>query len=211
VALLLILVVPCVLLGVATYRPSWYQPPSIDYNLLEEDKRTQLRLENEISAAVNRDDSVTIELDQDQVERWVAARHELWPGEVPSLGPFRQPQVDLLDENRFRVGALIEQAGVEAVVSATFQFEVTPETITVTWDHIHTGALRTPRTLIAKVARKASSRLGGRLSAAELEQAITDRKAALPNDFIWPNGKRRVRIAEMTIEGGELRVKLEPF
>lgn len=195
----------------ATYRPVWYQPRSIDYNLLEEDKRTQLRLENEISAAVNRDQPVTIELDQGEIDRWITARNELWPGDVPSLGPFRQPQVGLLGDNRFRVGALVEQAGVAAVVSATFQFEVTPETVTVTWDHINTGALPTPRTFIAKIARKASSRLGDRPSAAELEPAIMERKLALPNDFIWPNGKRRVRIAELTIEAEVLRVTLEPF
>ena len=167
--LVLLVLIPGSLLGVGaalTYRPAWYQPPSIDYNFLEEDKRIQLRLENEISAAVNRDEPATIELDQAQANRWIAAREELWPGEVPSLGPLRQPQLDLLGENRFRVGALVEQAGVEAVVSAAFRVEVRPETVTITCDQVNTGALRTPRTssdetsstAVAPYSRSGSSR-----------------------------------------------------
>jgi hypothetical protein len=212
--LLLLVLIPGGLLAIAgalTYRPSWYQPRSIDYARLEDDKRVQLRLENQISAALNRNESVTIEVDQDQANRWIVARDELWPGEVPSLGPLREPQLEFLGENRLRVGALVEQAGVEVVISGTFHFDLQPDTITVTWDHINTGALRSPRRLMAKAARRAARKLGGRLSAAEIEQAIVDGKVTMPNDFVWPNGKRRVRIAELTIKNGKLLVKLEPL
>jgi hypothetical protein len=208
VLVLLPLAVAGLLLGAGlalTCRPSWYQPLSIDYGRLQDDKRAQLRLENEISAALNRDRPIEIELDQDQVNRWIAARHELWPTEAPSLEPFRRPQILFRDGNHVRLAALVEHSGVQAVLSATFRFDLQADRLVVTWDAVHAGALPTPRRLIAKLARELADRL--RLA----EQAVTEGGLTLPVEGTWPNGKRRVRIADLSIRDGRARVRLEPL
>ncbi len=188
-----------------TCRPSWYQPASIDYGRLQDDKRAQLRLENEISAALNRNSPIEFELDQGQVNRWIAARHELWPAEAPSLEPFRRPQIVFLDGNRVRLGALLDRSGLQLVLSATFRLEAQADGLAVTWDAVRAGALPTPRRLIAEAARKLTDRLG-------LDrQALINGRMTLPIEGTWPNGKRPFRIVDLSISGGVLRVRLEPL
>jgi hypothetical protein len=193
-------------LGVAvTCRPSWYQPASIDYSRLQDDKRAQLRLENEISAALNHNSPIDIELEEAQLNRWIAARHELWPTEAPSLEPFQRPQVVFLDNNRVRLAALLAQSGIQIVLSATFRFDLQADGLVVAWDTVHAGALPIPRKLIEEAAQKLTDRLG--LG----EQAVTEGSMRLPIEATWPNGKRRFRIAAVSISDGVLRVSLEPL
>jgi hypothetical protein len=193
-------------LGAAlTCCPSWYEPPSIDYSRLQDDKRAQLRLENRISAALNDNRPVEFELDQAQVNRWIAARHELWPAEAPSFEPFERPQVVLLDGNRLRVGALLDHAGMQLVLSATLHLEAQPDGLVVNWDALRAGALPVPRRLIAGAARRLTDRL-------ELDsQALFNQSITLPVEATWPNGKRRFRIADLSIRAGVMRVSLEPL
>jgi hypothetical protein len=188
-----------------TCRPSWYQPVSIDYTLLEEDKRAQLRLENEISAALNSNRAIVIELEQAQVYRWIAARHELWPAEAPSLEPFERPQIVFLDGNRVRLGALVSHSGMRVVLSTTFHVELQPEAVVVTWGAVHAGALPTPQLLIEQSAQRAADRLD------LYQEAVTDGRVALPVEGTWPNGKRRVRITDLSIHDGRARLRLEPL
>lgn len=187
-----------------TCRPSWYQPLSIDYGRLQDDKRCQLRLENEISAALNHDRPIEIELDEARVNRWIAAREELWPAEAPSLEPFSRPQVVFLGGNRVRVGALLERSGMRVVLSATFRVDLQADRLVITWEAVRAGVLPTPRRLIEKAVRE----LAGRWRIAE--QALTEREMTLPIEGTWPNGKRRFRLADLSIGDGSVRVVLEP-
>jgi hypothetical protein len=190
--------------GTLTCRPSWYQPVSIDYGRLEDDKRAQLGLENRISAALNDRRPVEVELDEAQVNRWIAARHELWPTEAPSLEPFERPQIVFLSDNRVRVAALAKRAGVRVVLSATFRIDLQSDGIVVKCDAVHTGALPTPRRLIEKAAGTLADRL--RLDRATVSAGIM----TLPNEGTWPNGKRRFRITDLSIEDGRAHLKLAP-
>ena len=188
-----------------TCRPSWYQPVSIDYTHLQEDKRTQLRLENEISAALNNNRAVEIELEEAQVNRWIAARDELWPGETPSLEPFPRPQVVFLEPNRVRLAALVERSGMPVVLSATFQIDLQADGLVLSWERARAGVLPTPGKLIEQAARRLTRRL--RLD----EQAATAGQVTLPGEWTWPNGKRRFRLADLAINDGVLRVTLVPL
>ena len=191
--------------GALTCRPAWYQPVSIDYNLLESDKHTHARIENDISAALNSSEPIELEFDESSVNRWIAARNELWPGRAPSLDPFQQPQIRFLDGNRVRLGALVEQAGVKVVLSATFRVAAHGDAVAVTWDSVHAGALPTPGRLIEEAAEQLSE--GLRLG----DGALEGDTLTLPNEWTWPNGKRRFHVKHITIGDGILRVGLEPL
>jgi hypothetical protein len=207
VLVLLLLLALALLLYVAaalTCQPAWYQPHSIDYRRLEDDKRAQHRLENRISAALNDSRPVEFVLDQDQLNRWIAARDELWPGEVPSLAPFSRPQIMLEEGNRLRLAALVEHAGTRVVLSAVFRIDLQGETLVVRWGSVRAGALPTPGALLEDAARKLADRL------ALPDHAVGDDRITLPSAGRWPNGKRRFRVTGFAIGAGELRVRLEP-
>jgi len=208
---LLLVVLPLVVLAAVlcvgaalTCQPAWYQPRSIDYERLEDDKRAQHRLENTISATLNDDRPVEFSLDEAQLNRWIAARQELWPTELPSIDPFSRPQVLLENGNRLRLAARVEHSGMQVVLSAMFQVDLQADALVVTWDSVQAGALPTPRALLEKAARKVAERL-------DLpDHAVTDGRITLPNEWLWPNGKRPFRISGFLITSGELHVRLEP-
>lgn len=188
-----------------TCQPAWYQPLSIDYQRLEGDKSAQHHLENKISAALNENRSVRFTLDEARLNRWIAARDELWPAELPSIEPFSHPQVLLESGNRVRLAARVTHAGMQVVLSATFQVDLQPDGLVVTCDSVQAGALPAPRTLLEKAARKLAHRL-------DLpDHAVDNGRVTLTNEWLWPNGKRPCRISELSITDGELHARLEPL
>jgi len=191
--------------GAITCRPGWYQPASIDYTRLENDKRAQLDLENRISRDLNRGQPVEIELSQEQVNRWIAARDELWPGEVPSIEPFRRPQVFFLDDNRVRLAALVSKGGVRSVVSLTFRVRVAGEAVVFERGRMRAGVLPAPQRLLTEVLGRVAPRLN--LSETAFEQG----HFRVPAEGVWRNGRRRFRITDVTIHDGTARVRMEPL
>jgi hypothetical protein len=204
---LIAIIVPVALLcalAALTCQPAWYQPLSIDYDRLEDDKRAQHQLENKISAALNDNRPVEFTLDQAQLDRWIAARDELWPTEVPSIEPFSCPQVVFEDGNRVRLAAQVEHANMRVVLSAVFQADLQEDALVVTWNSVRAGVLPTPGTPLKDAVR----RLAGHLSLPD--HAVANDCITLPSGGLWPNGKRRFRIAEVAITAGKLHVRLEP-
>lgn len=191
--------------GALTCRPSWYQPASIDYALIEADKHAHLKIENDISAALNGNSPVVIELDEEQVNRWIAGRQQFWPGEVPSLAPFENPQVNFLADGSVRLAALVELANVEAVLSITFRFELSGEDVIVKWEGARAGALPAPTALLNELAQAIADRLN--LD----DRVLSGSEFTLPNEATWPNGKRRFRVTQIAIEPGSARVELKPL
>jgi hypothetical protein len=37
-----------------------------------------------------------------------------------------------------------------------------------------------------------------------------DRSISVPNDFVWPNGKKRFRVTSVLIDDHKIRIRLEP-
>ncbi len=191
--------------GAITYQPSWYQPLSVDYQWLEEDKRAQLRVENTISAALNENRTVEFKLDQARLNRWIAARDELWPTEVPSIEPFSHPLVILEGDNVVRLATRVEYSGARVVLSARFRIEPREDDLVVSWDCVRAGTLPAPGKLLEKAAREVAARLN--LPA----EAVGDGRLVLPREGLWPNGKRPFRLTSILITAGEVHVQLEPL
>jgi len=189
----------------ATCRPAWYQPPFIDYSRLEEDKHAQLRLENRISAALNSGRPVDIELDESQANRWIAARAELWPGDVPSIEPFLRPQVEFQRGNRIRLGTLLARSGVEVVLSVSLHVALQGDSLVISWDTVRAGLLPAPAGLLERALREVAGKLNLR------EGTVLDGELVLPAESTWPNGARRFRVEALEIVDGILRARLMPM
>lgn len=188
-----------------TCTPGWYAPPEIDRTRLREDKHTHLEIENSISDKLNRGESVTIELTEEQVNRWIAARDELWPGKVPSLDPLEQPQVNFLEGGRIRVAGLVRQNLLSVVTSIVLRVSADGANLGVEWESLHAGALPAPNALVRRVAESLDDT--GDVSPDEIAAGRVD----IPNDFTWPNGKRRCRVQSIETGEGVLRVTLKPY
>jgi hypothetical protein len=201
VSLLMLIVGGCAI----TCRPSWYKPTMLDYSRLAEDKRDLARTIETVNVALNEGRPITVELEQDQVNRWIAARSE-WPEDWyhVQIDPLRDPMVSFLDGNRVRIAALAERAGFGTVVSCTIGFELVDDRLVLRWAGAGAGVLPVPRALLAQAVR------GVPESEQVLRDLLSEGTTVRPNRWVWPNGKPRFRITELHVENGRLRVSLEP-
>jgi hypothetical protein len=195
-----------VVLGLAlagTYRPRWYHPAPVDRARLREDKAALVSLEEQISAALNAGQEVRFELREDQLNRWLAARGEIWPELAADLGPFQQPQV-LLRDGRIQVAARTRKGGLTVVAALTCSVDVTDDTLLLRYDAPRLGAIPAPRGWASGVLARLPA--GSGVAVDQDAGAV-----AVDNDWVWPNGKRRCRLRELHIADGVATVVLEPL
>jgi hypothetical protein len=190
--------------GPATCRPSWYQPAAIDHARLKADQRDFVHLVDSIGAALNAGREIVFEVDERQLNRWIAAGGELWPGAANRPDGVETPYAVLLDGGRVRVGAVLQAEPFGAVVSATGRCRIGPDELGIEIESVRCGVLPVPRGWVLSWLRDvaATSRSGaGRVSDAFLW---------LPNYFVWENGRRPFRVRELAVSRGRARVALEP-
>ncbi len=186
-----------------TCRPSWYQPSAIDYGMLREDKAALVGLENDISAALNRDRSITFEISEDQVNRWIAAREEMWPDWVFDLGTMRDPMVDF-QPGKVRIAALAERGALRSVVTLTLSCAVEADKIDIFCDALHLGALPAPG--------RAHDQIRDALPPAdELLEPSAGALLTVGNDWHWPNGRPRYRVQRIEFTDDLLTVEFVPL
>lgn len=187
-----------------TCRPSWYQPRSIDYGLLQQDKQDLTNLIDEISAALNAGRDIEISITQEQVNRWLAARSEVPAVDFSQLGELDQPFLVFLEGNRIRAAAIVRRAGVSTVASLTIQVASDEQAVRFSTPEVRAGVAPAPRTLVEQLLGRALSGAG----AARLTEAAT---LEFPNQFVWQNGKRRFRINSIEVTDGRLSAALGPL
>jgi hypothetical protein len=188
----------------ATRRPAWYRPASVDHARLRADKWDLAALLDKIGAALNTGRPVTFELHADQVQRWIVARGEIWPETIVDLGPIRDTVV-VFEEGGFRVGAEVAGGSLRAVLSLNGRVEVDGSRLRLTYGSVRLGAVPVPRSwvngVIARIRPPASADL----------RVGQDGAIGLRNEWVWPNGRRRYRIAGVAVSEGVARVTLEPL
>jgi hypothetical protein len=111
----------------------------------------------------------------------------------------------VLGERRIGVGTLADYAGVRGVASLACRVTIADERITIHCDAARLGALPIPRGWVATGLERlpasdgvlVNPRGGGMIS--------------IRNDLVWPNGRRRCRLAELTVVDGVVTVVIEPM
>lgn len=198
---------PVLLLGAylaLTFRPAWYQPAAVDRGRLHADKTALAQLQDDISAALNAGRTARIRLDEAQFNRWLTARGELWPELGADPEGIEQPVVRLAD-GVIQIAALARVRGAEGVVELAGRVEPTAESIVVQCEHVRVGAVPIPRDwVLGQVSRRLAR-------AANTKLTVTDGALRLANEWVWPNGKRRFRVAEFVVSAGAVEVALEPL
>ena len=204
IALLIALPLALLALGLtATCRPRWYRPVSTDYARLHDDKRDLAALGVDIGAALNAGRPIQLQLREDQLNRWIAARAEMWPEAAVDIRPLRDPQLTFHDDE-IRFAALAEHAGWRAVLSITCRVAVTGDRVLIRCNAARLGLLPLPAGWLASLVTTALRGTGVSV------EAGPDGALALHNDWLWPNGKRRFRLADLRISAAVVHFGLEP-
>lgn len=185
----------------ATSAPGWYEPASIDYSLLEQDKTTIVALTERVTKALHEGKPVEVSLDQAQINRWLAGRLELWP-ETGDVLPneVSRPQVRVEPNDRLRIGATLTAGGVRSVVDLSLAAQVTAETLRIELASLRLGVLPTPVDLLERMVPD------------DLYEGLRlrDGGADVRNEFSLPNSRRRFGVTRIRTEGDSLIVTLTP-
>lgn len=185
----------------ATSTPDWYQPASIDYTLLEQDKKTIVALTERVSATLHDGKPVELTLDEAQINRWLAGRLELWPDAGSWLpNEVSRPLVQIEEDGRVRVGITLAAGALRTVVAMTLRAEVTPELVFIDPTALHFGVLPTPISWLKSMIPD------------DLYDEIrfTDRGMQVRNEFSLPNSRRRFGVTSIRTEGDALIITLTP-
>lgn len=187
-----------------TRRPGWYRPAPIDRERLRADKVALVGLQDEISAAINSGHEIRIRLDEAQINRWLAARAEMWPDWLIDLGSLEDPQVSL-GEGEIRIGATAIKGSLRTVVALACRVDVREEGVVLDYGGVRLGAIPVPERWISDLVDQVSANSEGAI------HADAPGTVALENDWVWPNGRRRCRLRELVVSDGAVEVVLEPL
>ncbi len=193
------------LLCAAAYRPAWYRPAAVNYERLPADKHSFVALLDSVSAALNRGEPIDLVIEQDQFNRWLAARDEVFPPDWQRFRQLRDPFVEILPDNRLRLAAIARRHGFAAVVSIELRAALEPQELQIEPLRVRIGTLPVPAATLIRIA------------APYLPDAMHQKLAgATPwlrvrNRLTWPNGKRRFVITRISTQPGRLQLRLEPL
>ncbi len=165
-----------------TWKPAWYRPAAVDFARLDADKAFVTSTTDRISDALVSGSSITVEFDEAQLNRILAARDE-WPAaQEYSLGPIADPYVDLRDGDQIRLGARASYGSFRTVVSAVLGFVVADDVLTVRLEGVAAGAAPAPgRASARRAGRAPDSRPGPRRHHAHQRLRLAQRPGPLPH------------------------------
>lgn len=189
----------------AACRPRWYTPAAVDYTHLPADKQALVALVDGIGDALNAGQPIEVQLEQAQVNRWIAARREIEMdlSGLP-LDLLERPCVNFLSDGRLRVAWLAERRGWRAVVTIELRLTLKDDEVLVECTELRLGALPLPRDWAGKAVAAA---LEGAGYPVRFER---NRVACIPGQGVWQNGRRPFRIERLTIEAGRMVLALSP-
>ena len=153
---------------------------------------------------MNAGQSVRFQVPDDQINRWFAARAELWPEGLLDFGGLIDPWVSF-DGDELHAAATVQRGALRGVIVLAGRVEVRDDVVLVHCERARLGTLPIPLAwfsgALAQV-RSANSAIVGWDDA---------RTLTLRNQWIWPNGKRNCRLREFRLSNGLADVVLEPL
>lgn len=210
--------------------PAWYRPCTLDDSLMPAVRAQATRWVDTVSDQMVLGQPFTVELDEAEINRFIAARADLWPeGRTDFPDGIAGPAV-AFEEGRVRVGCVVRVAGDDRAggfvvsVAAVIEFARDTGELRLRLESTRVGALPLPLALV----RRAIQRYAGPQAAdamAKLGEASAirvqdprgaaeqwfDHGVAMVNRFRWPNGERRFRIEQVEVSPGRCRVTIDPL
>ncbi|RME38891.1 MAG: hypothetical protein D6788_06515 [Planctomycetota bacterium] len=199
-----------------SYKPSWYEPLSLD---AEAEKRVRMRVVarlDEIGDRLVEGHAFEIVLDEREVNEWLTVLPDVWP-EIRDDWPAQLTHpVIRFETDRIRLGAHWMTPGWQSIIQLTVRPTLTDGGRRIRIDLVDAGAgaLPLPGFALRRIARAWNRRHGSEAAPDSRETLSNNRhplRTTVRNLFRWFNGKRPFRIEAVTVRPGTLHLRLEPL
>lgn len=200
--------------------PSWYRPIAIAPGKEAQRVRNDLEYtQGVLTESFLRSETFEHVFTQDRVNRWLAAREEIWPESRKWLSKGASDPFVALEEQGIRLAATYQQGGVKTVVSAHLEIAHETDGIRVRLLDVATGELSVPDSWIRDklAALDANGWPAGKTVRYQYgNQPLPPLSGLLegillPNEWIWWNGEQPFRIIGLRLDAGALTVEFEPL
>lgn len=225
----LVFAVPVVLVVVlflaAECRPSWYRPVGLDELGFERARRDAANTADWISGRVVAGEPFELELSEIAVNEWLLALlHHRPDWREPMQAGFRDPFVSFHDKE-MRLAGVVERSGWRAIATLVLNVAVSTDGqwIELVVRRVHLGVLAIPGAWIHgwaseplmalfrdRFADMSDNEENGRSEFELLQVQGRVMGLRVKNRWIWPNGRRPIRAAEIQMNSGRIRLLIEP-
>lgn len=230
-----LLVAPAVLVALwltFQHKPGWYTPIVVDDAVAQRARREALALADYISDRMVQGQRFDVVLSKRSVNASLAALPRIWPDVVPALPPSVSAPAVHFGADEIDFGVLYDKHGWRAIVSVAFSARVSKDGRFLRFQArgFHGGSLPIPRAILDRLL---APLLADSVEGRGPRSRGDDREAAVPtlgdalrqlgsvddlftgvrvrNRFTWPNGRRVFRIESITLDDGQLTLRVEPL
>jgi len=187
--------------------PSWYRPPHVGAAQYQ-DVRDDLEVAfNQLNLAMQGDQPFDYVVNEIRLNRWIAAREQIWPGLRQYVPRELQWPVVAFREEGVVVAGVVEIGAVRSVLSVILSVQAEPDRMVVKLARCRLGAVPVPHRMVRRLV-EAMSRSAPPESAGHPRDLLTG--LVLENRFDWPNGARRFRISAVEVRTGHLVATIHP-
>jgi len=211
------------------HRPGWYAPAVLDEQGVQAARRDATNAVDRFGDQLVRRQPFEVVLRDDALNAWLTALPGIWPDAARAVPRELHDPALRFGSGQLRIGALYEASGWRAIVSGAVVAALADDGATIELRLVETccGSVPAPRWLIARIVnphlRAANPSEGNQSSVSETSRVAISSiheirsieqlygGVRIRNRFVWPNGKRSFRIQQITIEPGEVRLRIEPI
>ncbi len=193
--------------------PPWYRPTPVPAADLQAVKDDLARFEIALSERMNGDRPFALVITQEQLNRWLAAREQMWPPARAWIPPLMEDPFVAFEPGRVRLAGTVTLGGVRTVLNATAEIRIDSDQLFLRVFGVKGGSLPMPDALVRERLRALDERrrrtAAGPADLPSAEGVIVGWR--VPAEFVWPNGKRRFRVRGVRVEPGAMTLDLEPL
>lgn len=200
--------------------PGWYRPLKITDPTFVRDELT--RTADDISDQIVANRPFEMTFTDAEVTSWLVTLPELYPDGIRTLpSSISEPSIHFGDDSA-RLGVRYHSGQLRTILNVRVAAVVGPDkrTITLSLREVRGGSLPVPRALLREVFDPMIQRHRSSRAANPLEQALEGigsvddlfNGVSIENRFVWPNGKRRIRIGDIRVDqAGTVTLVIEPL
>jgi hypothetical protein len=162
---------------------------------------------NQLNVAMQGDQPFDYVVSEDRLNRWIAAREQIWPGLRQYVPPELQWPVVAFREDGIVVAGVVEIGTVRSVLSVVLSVQAEADHMVFKLVRCRLGAVPVPHWMVRRFveAMSHSARPDSPSRPRDLLEGL-----ALENRFDWPNGARRFRIGAVAVQPGRLVATIHP-
>jgi len=192
--------------------PAWYKPTQVAAANLQSVKDDFGAVFTFLGDRISKDMPFELRITQDQLNAWLIARREIWPGAEAWIPPVIEDPFIAFEPERVIVAGTAELGGIRTVVSASCSLAVDEKGLAVRLFDFCAGSLPLPDAWVADMLRQVEDGAGMSRNHDESLPAPAEFLAGthVPPEFLWPKPRRHVRIRRVQLESGAITLWCEP-